>query len=126
MGGAHSIAALSVNTPLDRTDAAALTPDGRLHLALTGDTHERLGLLGARSATSPGALPTAHKPGSLSRRLMDSFRRSVLDMHDRARAWRQRAQQLALVHFTLQALNNIKVLARHWVTDTAALCPAVK
>ena len=57
VGGAHSVAALSVNTPMDRTDAAALTPDGRLYLALTADTHERLGLVGARSATSPGALP---------------------------------------------------------------------
>ena len=62
VGGAHSFAALSVNTPLDRTDAAALTPDGRLHLALTGDTRERLGLVGTRSATSPGALPLDPTP----------------------------------------------------------------
>jgi hypothetical protein len=49
------VVAVSANTPLDRTDAAALTPDGRLHLALTRDAHERLGLVGARSRTGAGA-----------------------------------------------------------------------
>ena len=42
--------ALSVNTPLDRTDAAAVLPDGRLVLAVTDETHQKLGLVGLKKA----------------------------------------------------------------------------
>ena len=87
VGGARSLAALSVNTPLDRTDALALTPDGRLHLALTRDTHERLGLVGARSATSPGAPPYRSQPGCKPRACTARWAaftwRSTRDMHKR-------------------------------------------
>ena len=46
--------ALSVNTPLDRTDAAAFLPDGRLLLTVAEDTYTRLGLLGAHDQDRPG------------------------------------------------------------------------
>lgn len=49
--------ALSVNTPLDRTDAAAFLPDGRFVLAVTEDTFTRLGLAGAHDRDRPGPWP---------------------------------------------------------------------
>ena len=46
--------ALSANTPLDRTDAAAILPDGHLVLSVTGETYIRLGLLGSHDPERPG------------------------------------------------------------------------
>ena len=47
--------ALSVNTPLDRTDAAAVTADGHLHLRLTKAAYNTVGLVGSCSTYDPGA-----------------------------------------------------------------------
>lgn len=51
---AACFSALSANTPLDRTDAAAILPDGHLVLSVTGETYSRLGLLGLNDRERPG------------------------------------------------------------------------
>ena len=55
-GEAASFCALSVNTPIDSGDSAAILPDGRLHLAVSEDTYRRLGLQGAHAPHNPGTL----------------------------------------------------------------------
>lgn len=51
---AAQFCALSVNTPADRSDTAAVLPEGRLVLSVSRETHERLGLVGARALHDPG------------------------------------------------------------------------
>ena len=53
-GEAASFCALSVNTPIDSGDSAAILPDGRLHLAVSEETYRRLGLQGAHVPHNPG------------------------------------------------------------------------
>ena len=60
-GEAASFCAVSVNTPIDSGDSAAILPDGRLHLAVSDETHRRLGLQGAHVPHNPGAL-CKHQP----------------------------------------------------------------
>ena len=47
--------ALSVNTHLDRTDAAAILPNGHLVLSVRRSTHTRLGLVGQHASHDPGS-----------------------------------------------------------------------
>lgn len=47
--------ALSVNTHLDRTDAAAILPNGHLVLSVRRSTYERLGLVGQHATHDPGS-----------------------------------------------------------------------
>ena len=60
-GEAASFCALSVNTPIDSDDSAAILPDGRLHLAVSEDTYRRLGLQGAHVPHNPGT-QCRHEP----------------------------------------------------------------
>ncbi len=60
-GEAASFCALSVNTPIDSGDSAAILPDGRLHLAVSEDTYRRLGLQGAHVPHNPGT-KCRHQP----------------------------------------------------------------
>lgn len=46
--------ALSVNTPIDRTDVAAILPGGQLVLSVTRDTYERLELVGKHAFHDKG------------------------------------------------------------------------
>ncbi len=101
------IIAVSANTPLDRTDGAALTPDGRLHLALTRGAHERLGLVGARSRTGAGAprFPLSLRVsvgGGLS-----LARRAVTPCHS--------------AQCTLQARRRVQVLAHCLLVESACM-----
>jgi len=48
--------------PLDGCDALALTPDGDLHLSLTGESFARLGAAGRRAGGSPGACARRQPP----------------------------------------------------------------
>ncbi|KAK3262585.1 hypothetical protein CYMTET_28566 [Cymbomonas tetramitiformis] len=49
----RQLVALTSLTRIDRTDAAAVTPDGVLHLALTKDTYERLSVQADHSKCTP-------------------------------------------------------------------------
>ncbi|CAL8467676.1 g7214 [Coccomyxa elongata] len=49
----HRFCALSVNTHLDRTDAAAILPNGHLVLSVRRSTYERLGLVGQHATHDP-------------------------------------------------------------------------
>ena len=51
---AYNFRALSVATPLDRTDAAAITPDGYLYMSITQDAYEQIGLNGSVSEFNKG------------------------------------------------------------------------
>lgn len=51
---AAQFCALSINAPLDRTDAAAVLPEGRLVLAVTDETYQQLGLPGSKHAGGQG------------------------------------------------------------------------
>lgn len=55
-GEAASFCAQSVGTLIDGGDSAAVLPDGKLHLAVSEATYQRLGLQGARVPHNPGAL----------------------------------------------------------------------
>lgn len=58
--------ALSVNTQLDRTDAAAILPNGHLVLSVRRSTHERLGLVGQHATNDPGSYTACpHCSGSV-------------------------------------------------------------
>lgn len=46
--------AISAATPLDRTDTVAITPDGKMHLSVTKDTFQQLGLPGKESLYCKG------------------------------------------------------------------------
>eukprot|EP00850_Spirogloea_muscicola_P011669 SM000073S21445 [mRNA] locus=s73:351468:355557:+ [translate_table: standard] len=46
--------AISSATAIDGTDAVAITPDGKVHLAVTKDTYQQLGLTGKNSELDPG------------------------------------------------------------------------
>ena len=62
--------ALSVNTPIDRSDAAAVLPDGRLVLAVTEETHQKLGLVGSKKPGRPAlAMVCMHMPAGLHQAL---------------------------------------------------------
>ena len=49
-----SFCAVSVRTPADRADTAAVTPDGVLHLSLSSESYEKFGLQGQRSERAKG------------------------------------------------------------------------
>lgn len=53
-GECARFSALSVNTPIDRTDVAAILPDGDLVLSVTRSTYERLGVVGKHASHDPG------------------------------------------------------------------------
>jgi len=95
------IIAVSANTPLDRTDGAALTPDGRLHLALTRGAHERLGLVGARSRTGAGAprFPLSLRVSVGGRSSL--ARRAATPCHCAQRGLQARRRVQALAHCVL-------------------------
>jgi hypothetical protein len=48
--------ATSVDLSLDPGDAAAITASGQLHLRLSKESHQKLGLLGSKSNTDPGVV----------------------------------------------------------------------
>lgn len=52
---AASFCALSVSNPADSGDSTAILPDGKLHLAVSEGTYQRLGLQGARVSHNTGA-----------------------------------------------------------------------
>ena len=52
---AASFCAMSVGTRADVGDSAAILPDGKLHLAVSQDAYQRLGLQGAHVPHNPGA-----------------------------------------------------------------------
>lgn len=49
-----SIAGLALGPALDRHGGVALCPDGTLHLAVSRELHEQLGIVGARSTAHAG------------------------------------------------------------------------
>eukprot|EP00850_Spirogloea_muscicola_P015090 SM000113S24046 [mRNA] locus=s113:164681:168907:+ [translate_table: standard] len=52
--GVGEFLAVSSATAIDGTDAVAITPDGKVHLAVTKDTYQQLGLTGKSSELDPG------------------------------------------------------------------------
>lgn len=51
---AASFCAVSVSTKNDEDDSAAILPDGKLHLAVSKEAYQRLGLPGAHVLHNPG------------------------------------------------------------------------
>lgn len=49
-----SFTALSCGLEIERTDVVAVSPDGKLHLAVTKETYDSLGLCGRASKLTPG------------------------------------------------------------------------
>ncbi|KAK9830976.1 hypothetical protein WJX81_004532 [Elliptochloris bilobata] len=119
VGGQHGFAALSVNTPLDRTDAAALLPDGRLHLALTRDTHERLGLVGAHSATTPNGYRVTLDLVSRKFNGTNPFYHKVRD------ALRERAAPLDLLCVTTRRRQRDRPAVHEWLGAQACAFTAL-
>ena len=52
---AASFCAISVGTQTSDSDSVAILPDGKLHLAVSANTFQRLGLQGAHVPHNPGA-----------------------------------------------------------------------
>lgn len=55
---AASFCAVSIDTRADVGDSAAILPDGKLHLAVSKEAYQRLGLHGAHVPHNPGAQPS--------------------------------------------------------------------
>lgn len=52
--GAPAFAALALGPAMDRHGGIAIAPDGTLHLAVSSEVHQQLGLVGTRSMAQPG------------------------------------------------------------------------
>lgn len=49
-----AFAAVGLGPAMDRHGGIAITPDGHLHIAVSSELHEQLGLVGTKSAAQPG------------------------------------------------------------------------